>query len=36
MLVITEAAKRSDFDWQKHDRLFRQGAALDNNTLGCS
>ena len=31
MLVITEAAKRSDFDWQKYDRLFHQGAALDNN-----
>ena len=31
MLVFTEAAKRSDFDWQKYDQLFRQGAALDNN-----
>ena len=31
MLVITEAAKRSDFDWEKYDRLFCQGAALDNN-----
>ena len=31
MLVITEATKRSDFDWQKYDQLFRQGAALDNN-----
>ena len=31
MLVITEAAKRSDFDWQNYDRLFHQGAALDNN-----
>ena len=31
MLVITEAAKRSDFDYQKYDQLFRQGAALDNN-----
>ena len=31
MSVITEAAKRSDFDWQKYDQLFRQGAALDNN-----
>ena len=31
MLVITEAAKRSDFDCQKYDRLFLQGAALDNN-----
>ena len=31
MLVITEAAKRSHFDWQKYDRLFRQGAALGIN-----
>ena len=31
MLVITEAAKRSDFDWQKYDRLFCQGVALDTN-----
>ena len=31
MLVITKAAKRSDFDWQVYDWFFRLGAALDNN-----
>ena len=31
MLVITKAAKRSDFVWQVCDWLFRLGAALDNN-----
>ena len=31
MLVITEAAKCSNFDWKKYDLLFRQGAALDGN-----